>query len=222
VLPAAPAAPPLELTAAPALEPVQLAILTPTAGQSLAVDDASSTVVDVHSARPDWVVELSLDGRRARPLATLPPKPTLGDLNEGAPLAPGAHHVVAALRAGEQAPARFALARFFVGGDAPPSAPLVHCARPSGTFYGPAGTPQLLDFAVDGVELGAAGSLLVRATPLAPAGPAREARLKDASARLVHGLGAGDWLFELELFGAGAEPLGKHRCELTVNEVKAP
>lgn len=219
--PAAAPAPVLALSKAPAAEPVQISILSPTPGQTLDLADAAGTPITVHSPRPEWLLELGLDGRRARPVATLPEQPTLGDLNDGAPLAAGAHYLVAALRAADDAPARYAIARFSVQSPAQASAPLVYCGRPSGTYYGSEGT-LLLDFTTDGFEPGASGAVLVRALQGDAKKPAPEALLRDSAPHLVDGLAVGDWSIELSLLGPEGKPLdgplSRHRCELTRNE----
>lgn len=221
--PAPPPVPALELASAPPVEPVQLSILQPPPGTTLEPAEAARTEINLHTARPDWLVEVALDGRRARPLATLPEKPTLGDLAEGE-LAQGRHYLLAALRASEHEPAQFAIARFEVGGSGAGVAaePIVYCGRPSGTYYVQAGAPLLLDFAVDAFELGASGGVLVRAERAGAPETRREARLRDRAPRLVHGLAGGDWAVELQLTGADgaplASPLARHRCELTLNE----
>jgi hypothetical protein len=169
-------------------------------------------------------MELALDGRRLRPLATLPERPTLGDLSEGAALGAGAHYLVAALRAVENGPARFAVARFAVEAGAT-SEPLVYCASPAGTYYGASGE-LLLDFASDGFEPGVNGAVLVRARERDSKEPPREALLRDRGPRLVHGIAPGDWSIELSSLGPGDRPLAgelaHHRCELTMNEAAAP
>ena len=221
--PSKPAPPELRVARAPAAEPVQVAIVEPAVGQVLTADDAARTPIQVHSARPDWLLELALDGRRARPLATLPEKPTLGDLAGGA-LAPGGHYLVAALRATENEPARFAVARFTVGSGSV-AGPLVYCGRPSGTVFGAVDQPLLLDFATDGFAPGTNGAVRVRALPARSTAEPAQALLREAGPWFVH-LGSGDWSVELELLGSDgrplAGPLSRHRCELTVNEASPP
>jgi hypothetical protein len=223
--PAAPTSTPLELSLKPPVAPGLISILMPANGEALN-DDASALPVKVNSARPDWTVELGLDGRRARPLDTLPDEPTLGVLNDGEALAPGPHQLLAALRAGDQEPASFALARFSVGAKQDESEPLVYCTRPAGTYYVSAGTPLLLDFVTSGVELGPKNALRVRVARMGASDLPREAILREAGPRLIHGVDSGDFSVELELLGADDRPLpgrlARHRCELSFHEAPPP
>jgi hypothetical protein len=200
--------------------------VTPAAAQVLSPGDAAATVVRIRFEKTDAVVELALDGRRARPLAVLPASPTLADLAENAPLAPGEHFVVAALRSDADSPALFAITRFFVGRSEQAAGPIVYCGRPAGTYYGAPAEGLLLDFAVDGFALGRDGSVRVIAFDQRKADVRRQARLTDAVARRVRGITPSDWTVELALLDQRGEPLttpfAKGLCELTVNEVQSP
>jgi len=219
--PAAAAPPVLELSPAPEAEPAQVSILSPPSGEILSPADPAATPLKIHSSRPDWILELGLDGRRLRPVASLPEQPTLGDLSEGSGVSTGKHILVAALRSSENAPARYALSRFSVELGYSGVQSVVYCGRPSGTYYG-AGEPLLLDFFVAHPDVGHPDAVLVRARRLGGAEPAREAKLDSAAPRLLQGLTPGDWSIELELLDADQDPLSRTRCELTVNEVAAP
>ncbi len=220
----APAALALELTPEGGEPAGQISITEPASGELLSSADALRARVRVDTDHKEWLVELGLDGARARPLSTLPSGPTLSDLNEGRPLSPGEHFVVAALRESESKSARFAIRRFSVGAArAPGRGPIVYCGRPSGTYYGAGDGSLLFDFAVDGFELGQQGSLLVRASELGSPKAPREARLESVRPMRLLGIASHDWRIELSLLDKAGKELGsvfaRHRCELTVNEV---
>jgi hypothetical protein len=216
-------------------------MLEPRAGQELAASDAARTPLRVQAERGDFLIELGLDGGRGRPVSTLPEAPTLADLAQEPTLTEGEHFVVAALRRDENAPARFAISRFSVGqsprrgaaanesGGRPPekaALPLVYCGRPVGSYYAARGTSLLLDFAIDGFELGPGGTLLVRASRLRDPASAREARLRELGPRFISGIDGGDWQIELSLQDAAgkslAAPFARASCTLTYNEVSGP